>query len=57
MKNKYARGFYDKQVFDNLMGASEFRKQICQKVFERTENTSIQLYESRDIVSNLFLKK
>jgi len=54
LKNEYARDFYGKQVFDSLMGVRDLRNQISKKVFERTENANIQLYESKEIEKGVF---
>ena len=54
IKNQYARDFYGKIAYGNLFGVRELRKNIKQKVFERTENADIQLLESDKIEKGIF---
>ena len=54
LKTNEERDFYGKLVYDNLIGVRELRKQIGHKVFERTENADIQLYDSKIIEKGVF---
>jgi predicted nuclease of restriction endonuclease-like (RecB) superfamily len=49
LKTEQERLFYGKLVTDSNFGVRELRKQISRKVFERTQNADIQLYENRTI--------
>ena len=46
IKDKKARDFYGNFAYKNLIGVRELRKQIGQKIFERTENADVQIYGS-----------
>ncbi|MCK4664896.1 MAG: DUF1016 family protein [Bacteroidales bacterium] len=54
LKNQNARDFYGKLAYSSLIGVRELRKQIRQKVYERTENVDIQLFESKTIEKGVF---
>lgn len=54
LKEQEARDFYGKLAFESLFGVRELRKQIEQKVHERTENADIQLYDSNNIEKRIF---
>lgn len=54
LKEQEAREFYGKVAYENLIGVRELRKQIKQKIYERTENADIQLYESNNIEKGIF---
>jgi predicted nuclease of restriction endonuclease-like (RecB) superfamily len=49
LKTEQERLFYGKLVTDSNFGVRELRKQISKKVFERTQNADIQLYENKTI--------
>ena len=46
--------FYGKLACENLYSVRDLRKQIEKKVYERTENADIQLYNSQSISSGVF---
>jgi len=54
LKNQQARDFYGRLAFQNAIGVRELRKQIRQKVYERTENADVQLYESKNFGKGIF---
>lgn len=54
LKNQQARDFYGRLAFQNAIGVRELRKQIRQKVYERTENADVQLYESKNFEKGIF---
>jgi predicted nuclease of restriction endonuclease-like (RecB) superfamily len=54
LKEQEARDFYGKLAYESLFGVRELRKQIEQKVHERTENADIQLYDSNNIEKRIF---
>ena len=49
LKTDKERLFYGKLVVENNFGVRELRKQISPKVFERTQNTDIQISGSKTI--------
>jgi predicted nuclease of restriction endonuclease-like (RecB) superfamily len=49
-----ARDFYGNLVYENLIGVRELRKQIGQKVHERTEKADIQLHNANNIEKGIF---
>ena len=49
LKTDKERLFYGKLVAENNFGVRELRKQISPKVFERTQNTDIQISGSKTI--------
>jgi len=54
LKNQKARDFYGILAYENLIGVRELRKHIGQKVYERTKNADIQLYDSNIIGKGFF---
>ena len=54
LKNQNARDFYGKVSYGSLIGVRELRKQISQKVYERTKNADIQLFESKILEKGVF---
>lgn len=54
LKTSEERYFYAQNVFDNLISVRELRKQISKKVYERTENADLQIYESDVIDKGVF---
>lgn len=54
LKTNEERAFYAKNVFDNLISVRELRKQISKKVYERTENADLQIYQSDVIDKGIF---
>ena len=54
LKTEKERLFYSKNVFDNLISVRNLRNQISKKVYERTENANIQVYESKEIENGIF---
>jgi len=54
IKDQHARDFYGKISYENLFGVRELRKNIKQKVFERTENADIQILESAKVEKGIF---
>jgi predicted nuclease of restriction endonuclease-like (RecB) superfamily len=54
IKKQEARQFYANYVCDKIAGVRELRKQIKQKVFERTEIANTQLFESSKIEKHIF---
>jgi predicted nuclease of restriction endonuclease-like (RecB) superfamily len=54
LKNQQAREFYGRLAFQNAIGVRELRKHIQQKVYERTENADVQLYESKNFEKGIF---
>lgn len=54
LKDQNARDFYGNFAYKNLIGVRELRKQIAQKIFERTENANIQIYNSKIIEKGIF---
>ncbi len=49
LKTKQERLFYAKLVAENGFGVRELRKQLSKKVFERTKNADLQIYDSKTI--------
>ena len=54
LKNQKVRDFYGKLTYENLIGVRELRNQIGKKVYERTENADIQIYDSKIIEQGIF---
>lgn len=54
IKDEKERDFYGKLAFEKIIGVRELRKQIGQKVYHRTENANIQLYNSNAIERDIF---
>lgn len=54
LKKQEARDFYGNLAYESLIGVRELRKQIEQKVHERTENANIQIYDSNKIEKGIF---
>ncbi|MDD3723120.1 MAG: PDDEXK nuclease domain-containing protein, partial [Lutibacter sp.] len=54
LKTEKERYFYAQNIFDNLISVRELRKQISKKVYERTQNADIQIYESDVIDKGIF---
>jgi len=54
LKTEKERLFYSKNVFDNLISVRNLRNQISKKVYERTENANIQVYESKEIENGIW---
>ena len=54
IKDQNSRDFYGNFAYKNLIGVRELRKQIGQKIFERTENADIQIYDSKIIEKGIF---
>ena len=54
LKNQKVRDFYGKLTYENLIGVRELRNQIRKKVYERTENADIQIYDSKIIEQGIF---
>jgi predicted nuclease of restriction endonuclease-like (RecB) superfamily len=55
LKNQNARDFYGNYVYKHSIGVRELRKQIRLRIFERTENADIQIYDS-DVIEKGFFK-
>jgi len=49
LRTEQKRMFYAKLAAESNFGIRELRKQISKKVFERTQNADIQLYENKTI--------
>ena len=54
LDNPKARDFYGNLVYENLIGVRELRKQIGQKVHERTEKVDVQLHDVNNIEKGIF---
>jgi predicted nuclease of restriction endonuclease-like (RecB) superfamily len=54
LKDQSSRDFYGNFAYKNLIGVRELRKQIGLKIFERTENADIQIYDSKIIEKGIF---
>ena len=54
IKEQHVRDFYCKLAFESTFSVRDLRKQIEKKVYERTENVDIQLYESKSIEKGIF---
>ncbi len=54
IKNQQARDFYGSLAYNSLIGVRGLRKEISRKVFERTKNSDIQLFESKNIEKGIF---
>jgi len=54
LKEKNERDFYGQLAFENVFGVRELRKQISQKVYHRTENANVQIYDSKSINKGIF---
>ena len=54
LKTEERRDFYAITSFNNLISVRELRKQISQKVFERTEKVNLQLIETTSIEKGIF---
>lgn len=54
LKDQNSRDFYGNFAYKNLIGVRELRKQIGLKIFERTENADIQIYDSKIIEKGIF---
>ena len=54
LKDQDSRDFYGNFAYKNLIGVRELRKQIGLKIFERTENADIQIYDSKIIEKGIF---
>lgn len=54
LKDPKARDFYGELTYENLIGVRELRNQIGKKVYERTENADIQIYDSKIIEQGIF---
>ena len=54
LKSQKVRDFYGKLTYENLIGVRELRNQIGKKVYERTENADIQIYDSKIIEQGIF---
>ena len=54
IRNDNERDFYGTLAYKNLIGVRELRKQIGHKVYERTENADIQIFNSNKIERGIF---
>lgn len=54
IKESIERDFYGQLAFDKIIGVRELRRQIGKKVYHRTENANIQIYESNSIQKGIF---
>ncbi len=54
LADQQARDFYAKIAFESSFGVRELRKQIKKKAYERTENSDIQLSDSKIIEKGTF---
>lgn len=54
LKDQNVRDFYGKIAYNNLFGVRDLRKNIKQKVFERTEHANLQIIESGKIEKGIF---
>jgi len=54
LKTEKQRIFYSKNAFNNLTSVRELRNQISKKVYERTANADIQIYDSKNIDKGIF---
>ena len=54
LKTNREREFYGKLISENQVSVREIRNQISKKVFERTQNLDIQIYESKIINKGIF---
>jgi len=54
LKDQNARDFYGKLAYGSLFGVRKLRKQIGKKVYERTKNADIQLFDSKVIGKGVF---
>ena len=54
LKDQNARDFYGKLAYGSLFGVRKLRKQIGKKVYERTKNADIQLFDSKVIEKGVF---
>lgn len=54
IKDKKARDFYGNFAWKKLIGVRELRKQIEQKIFERTENADIQIFDNSLLEKGIF---
>ncbi len=54
LKNQNARDFYGKLAYGNIFGVRELRQHIEKKVYERTKNADIQLFDSEVIETGVF---
>lgn len=54
IKDEKARDFYGNFAWKKLIGVRELRKQIEQKIFERTENADIQILDSSILEKGIF---
>jgi len=54
LKDQQSREFYGHLAYKNSFGVRTLREQIAKKVFERTENADIQLYDSSVIQKGVF---
>jgi len=54
IKEQQARNFYAKITYESSFGVRELRKQIEKKVYERTEKSDIQLFDSKVIDKGVF---
>lgn len=54
LKTEKQRIFYSKDAFNNLTSVRALRNQISKKVYERTANADIQIYDSKNIEKGIF---
>ena len=54
LKSQNARDFYGKLAYGSLFGVRKLRKQIEKKIYERTKNADIQLFDSKVIEKGVF---
>jgi len=54
IKKEEARTFYGKMAADGIWGVRDLRKQIGNKLYERTENANLQLHNSTSITKGIF---
>ncbi len=54
LKTENERDFYGNLISKNLLSVRKLREQISKKVYERTQNADIQIYESNIIEKGIF---
>ncbi len=54
LNDQNARDFYGKLSYGNIFGVRELREQIGKKVYERTKNADVQLYDNTVIEKGVF---
>lgn len=54
LKTDKERHFYSETIIDKSISVRELRKQISKKVYERTQNANLQIYDSKQIEKGVF---